>query len=383
MSLVHGEGGIAPSLHDARRIVIKIGSALLVDTQHATLRTEWLNSLCADIAQLKTLGCDVIVVSSGAIALARHQMGKTSSRLRLEEKQALASIGQISLAQGWQKSLSAYGLTSGQLLLTQEDTEDRERHLNARATIETLLSFGCIPIINENDAVATNEIRFGDNDRLAARVAQMTASDTLILFSDINGLYTADPRKEPNARHIPVVDRVTEEIMALGGEPPPGYSSGGMRTKLLAARVANRAGTHMVITSGKHTHPIAHLLDGGLSTWFRAELDAGSARKRWIGSVLSTKGTLTIDAGAEHALLQGASLLSAGVIHVSGTFQRGDAVSIYNATGQSVASGLVNYSAKEIVQILGYQSSAVEHLLGYCGPDALIHRDNLALVSWK
>ncbi|GBR48210.1 glutamate 5-kinase [Neokomagataea thailandica] len=382
MSLVHGEGDTAPSLNDARRIVIKIGSALLVDAQRAALRTEWLDSLCSDIASLKQSGCDVIVVSSGAIALARHQMSKKSTRLRLEEKQALASIGQISLAQGWQQSFAAYGLTCGQLLLTQDDTEDRERHLNARATIETLLSFDCVPIINENDAVATNEIRFGDNDRLAARVAQMTASDTLILFSDINGLYTADPRKEPDARHIPVVDRVTEDIMALGGEPPPGYSSGGMRTKLLAARIANRSGTHMVIASGEHTSPVTRLLEGGLSTWFRAELDAGSARKRWIGSILSTKGTLTIDTGAEHALSKGASLLPAGVTQVSGTFQRGEAVSIYNTIGQIIARGLTNYSAHEIVKILGCQSSAAEQLLGYCGPDVLIHRDNLTLVSW-
>lgn len=383
MSLVHGEGGKAPSLNDARRIVIKIGSALLVDPQRATLRTEWLESLCADIAHLKESGCDVIIVSSGAIALARHQLGKTATRLRLSEKQALASIGQIGLAQGWQKALSQHGLTSAQLLLTQEDTENRKRHLNARETIETLLELKCTPIINENDAVATNEIRFGDNDRLAARVAQMTAADTLILLSDIDGLYTADPRQDPKARHIPIVDHVTDAIMALGGEPPPGYSSGGMRTKLLAARIANRAGAHMVIASGYHPSPISRLMQNGMCTWFRAELDTGSARKRWIGSGLSTKGSLTIDDGAERALKNGASLLSVGITHVSGAFERGDLVAIQNAQNSPIAVGLINYNANEVAKILGCHSSSTEDLLGYSGPDSLVHRDNLSFVSWE
>ncbi|GBR54264.1 gamma-glutamyl kinase [Neokomagataea thailandica NBRC 106555] len=381
MTLVHGEGGTAPSLSDARRIVIKIGSALLVDPERATLRTEWLAGLCADIAQLKKAGRDVIVVSSGAIALARHQLGKTNAKLRLEEKQALASIGQIGLAQGWQNALSLYGLTAGQLLLTQDDTEDRERHLNARATLETLLQLGCVPIINENDAVATSEIRFGDNDRLAARVAQMTASDTLILLSDIDGLYTADPRKEPEARFLPVIEHVTDDVMALGGEPPPGYSSGGMRTKLLAARIANRAGTNMIIASGYHPSPIKRLIEGGLCTWFCAEIDTGSARKRWIGSGLSAKGSLTVDAGAEQALSKGASLLSAGISRVSGKFKRGDLIAVCNQDDEHIAIGLANYNSDEVQRLVGQRTCFMPDILGYCGPDELIHRDNLSLLK--
>ncbi|WP_408873159.1 glutamate 5-kinase [Gluconobacter roseus] len=369
----------APRLAQARRIVIKIGSALLVDSANASLRLEWLQSVCADIAELRARGAEVIVVSSGAISLARHRLGLTSRRLRLDEKQAMASVGQIGLAQGWSAALAGHDLVAAQLLLTPDDTENRERHLNARATLQTLLDLGCVPVINENDAIATGEIRFGDNDRLGARVAQMTGADCLVLLSDIDGLYTADPRQDPSARHIPVVEQMTDEIMAMGGEPPPGYSSGGMRTKLLAARIATRAGANMVIAAGQDHHPLCRLQNGGLCTWFLAQTDAGSARKRWIGGSLQPKGSLTIDAGANRALQEGASLLPAGVTGLEGTFGRGDLVTIRDADGAIVGRGLIAYDSEESQKLIGHRSEEMEQLLGYRGRDALIHRDDLAL----
>ncbi|MFT8807136.1 glutamate 5-kinase [Gluconobacter sp.] len=369
----------APHLAQARRIVIKIGSALLVDSANATLRLEWLQSVCADIADLRARGTQVIVVSSGAISLARHRLGLTSRRLRLDEKQAMASVGQIGLAQGWSTALAGHDLVAAQLLLTPDDTENRERHLNARATLQTLLDLGCVPVINENDAIATGEIRFGDNDRLGARVAQMTGADCLVLLSDIDGLYTADPRQDPTAQHIPVVEQMTDEIMAMGGEPPPGYSSGGMRTKLLAARIATRAGTNMVIAAGQDHHPLRRLQNGGLCTWFMAQTDAGSARKRWIGGSLQPRGTLTIDAGAHRALQDGASLLPAGVTGIEGTFGRGDLVVIQDADGVVIGRGLIAYDSEESRKLIGHRSEEMEQILGYRGRDALIHRDDLTL----
>ncbi|KXV11215.1 glutamate 5-kinase [Gluconobacter oxydans] len=369
----------APRLAQARRIVIKIGSALLVDSANASLRLEWLQSVCADIADLRSRGAEVIVVSSGAISLARHRLGLTSRRLRLDEKQAMASVGQIGLAQGWSAALAGHDLVAAQLLLTPDDTENRERHLNARATLQTLLDLGCVPVINENDAIATGEIRFGDNDRLGARVAQMTGADCLVLLSDIDGLYTADPRQDPSARHIPVVEQMTDEIMAMGGEPPPGYSSGGMRTKLLAARIATRAGANMVIAVGQEHHPLRRLQNGGLCTWFMAQTDAGSARKRWIGGSLQPKGTLTIDAGARRALEESASLLPAGVTGLEGSFGRGDLVLIRDADGSIIGRGLIAYDSEESQKLIGHRSGEMEQLLGYRGRDALIHRDDLAL----
>lgn len=369
----------APHLAQARRIVIKIGSALLVDSANASLRLEWLQSVCADIADLRARGAEVIVVSSGAISLARHRLGLTSRRLRLDEKQAMASVGQIGLAQGWSAALAAHDLVAAQLLLTPDDTESRERHLNARATLQTLLDLGCVPVINENDAIATGEIRFGDNDRLGARVAQMTGADCLVLLSDIDGLYTADPRQDPSALHIPVVEQMTDEIMAMGGEPPPGYSSGGMRTKLLAARIATRAGANMVIAAGQEHHPLHRLQNSGLCTWFIAQTDAGSARKRWIRGSLQPKGILTIDAGARRALEEGASLLPAGVTGLEGSFMRGDLVLIRDADESIIGHGLVAYDSEESQKLIGHRSGEMEQLLGYRGRDALIHRDDLAL----
>ncbi len=369
----------APHLAQARRIVIKIGSALLVDSANAALRQQWLQSVCADIADLRAHGAEVIVVSSGAISLARHRLGLTSRRLRLDEKQAMASVGQIGLAQGWSAALADHGLVAAQLLLTPDDTENRERHLNARATLQTLLDLGCVPVINENDAIATSEIRFGDNDRLGARVAQMTGADCLVLLSDIDGLYTADPRQDPSARHIPVVEQMTDDIMAMGGEPPPGYSSGGMRTKLLAARIATRAGANMVIAAGQEHHPLHRLQNGGPCTWFLAQTDAGSARKRWIGGGLQPRGSLTIDAGACRALQEGASLLPAGVTGLEGTFGRGDLVAIRDSEGIIIGRGLIGYDSDESLKLIGHRSAEMEQLLGYRGRDALIHRDDLAL----
>lgn len=367
-------------LAEARCVVIKIGSALLVDAKNAALRHHWLNTVCEDISRLRRQGTDVVVVSSGAIALARVRMGMVGRKLRLEEKQAAASVGQIQLAQAWSAALGLQDLTAGQLLLTPGDTEDRERHLNARATLRTLLSLGCVPVINENDAIATTEIRFGDNDRLAARVAQMIGADTLILLSDIDGLYTADPRLDPRAEHLPEVAALTESIMAMGGAPPPGYSSGGMHTKLLAAQIATRAGARMAIASGLSPHPISQLLDTGRCTWFLAAEDAGSARKRWLASALETRGRVMIDQGAVRALDHGGSLLPAGVKQVEGRFSQGDLVVICDEAGQEIGRGLTAYDADESRLIAGHRSEDIVTCLGHSGRDELIHRDDLVLI---
>lgn len=367
-------------LAEARCVVIKIGSALLVDAKNAELRHHWLNTVCEDIARLRAQGTDVVVVSSGAIALARVRLGLVGRRLRLDEKQAAASVGQIQLAQAWSAALAQQNLTAGQLLLTPGDTEDRERHLNARATLRTLLDLGCVPVINENDAIATTEIRFGDNDRLAARVAQMIGADTLILLSDIDGLYTADPRLDPTAEHLPEVDALTESIMAMGGAPPPGYSSGGMHTKLLAAQIATRAGARMAIASGLSSHPVSALLETGRCTWFLASEDAGSARKRWLAGALQTKGRVTVDQGAARALLNGSSLLPAGVKEVSGGFAQGDLVVILDEEGHEIGRGLTAYDAEDSRKIAGRRSEDITRCLGHSGRDELIHRDDLVLI---
>jgi glutamate 5-kinase len=364
----------------AGRVVVKIGSALLVDPAEAVPRTAWLDSIAQDIAALRAGGADVIVVSSGAIALARHALGLTRHQLRLEEKQAAAAVGQIRLAQAWTTALSAHGLTAAQLLLTLDDTEDRRRYLNARATLTTLLGLGCIPVINENDSVATAEIRFGDNDRLAARVAEMVQADQLILLSDIDGLYTADPRRDPAARHLPEVAAITPEIEAMGGAPPPGYSSGGMRTKLAAARIATQAGCAMAIALGHVAHPLRALAEGARCTWFLAAPDGRSARKRWIAGSLQPLGSLSVDAGAARALAAGRSLLPAGVRAVRGQFERGDPVLVTGPDGRVLARGLSAYAAEDAARIAGHQSEEIEALLGWRGRDELIHRDDLALV---
>jgi glutamate 5-kinase len=366
-----------PSITDARLLVIKLGSALVVEA--GAPRSTWLLGVAADIAAARARGCQVIVVSSGAIALARQALNLTAARLRLDEKQAAAAVGQIRLAQAWTEALAAHGLVAGQLLLTLGDTEDRRRYLNARATLQTLLRLGCVPVINENDSVATAEIRFGDNDRLAARVAEMVQADQLILFSDIDGLYTADPKRHPGAAHIPVVETLTPEIEAMGGDPPPGYSSGGMRTKLLAAGIATRAGTAMAIALGHRDRPLSALADGARCTWFLPATGARTARKNWIGGSLQPAGAYVVDAGAARALAAGGSLLPAGVRAVQGAFGQGDAVLVLGLDGARVGQGLSAYDADDASRLAGHRSDEIETLLGWRGRDELIHRDDLVL----
>jgi glutamate 5-kinase len=370
-----------PDLRTARRVVVKIGSALVVDDRSAAPREAWLAGVAADVAAMRARGTEVILVSSGAIALARHALGLTRRKLRLEEKQAAAAVGQIRLAGAWAAALSAVGLNAAQLLLTLEDSEDRRRYLNARATLGTLLALGCIPVINENDTVATAEIRFGDNDRLAARVAAMVEADALVLLSDIDGLYTADPRKDPGAEHLPVVTHVTDDIMAMGGEPPPGYSSGGMRTKLIAARIATGAGCAMAIALGQQDRPLQAMEQGAHCTWFLPEPAGRSARKRWIAGSLAPLGALVVDDGAARALARGSSLLPAGVRAVEGEFRRGDPVSVKDIAGHELARGLVAYDAVDAVKIAGHRSEELETILGWRGRDEIIHRDDLVLLQ--
>ena len=368
-----------PSLATAKRLVVKIGSALVVDAAESTLRTAWLAGVAADIAALRARGVEVIVVSSGAVALARRALGLTRRRLRLEEKQAAASVGQIRLAGAWAEVLAAQGLTAAQLLLTPHDSEDRRRYLNARATLRTLLELGCIPVINENDTVATAELRFGDNDRLAARVAEMVGADCLVLLSDIDGLYTADPRSNPDARHLPMVEAITPEIEAMGGEPPPGYSSGGMRTKLIAARIATGAGCAMAIALGNVDNPLAALEAGARCTWFLADGSDHSARKRFILGTLHPAGRFTLDDGAVRAMAQGRSLLPAGVREVAGQFERGDVVEVLAPDGRPLGRGLAAYNSADAARIIGHRSADIEAILGWRGRDELIHRDDLVL----
>jgi len=370
------------TLKNSHRIVLKIGSALLVDTQSHTLRMNWLNGLCEDIVVLKTAGKDIIIVSSGAISLGRARLGLTNKTLSLSEKQACAAAGQSQLTQSYEKALNAHNITTAQALLTLNDTENRRRWLNARSTLETLLSLGAVPIINENDTVATDEIRYGDNDRLAARAAQMLAADTLILLSDIDGLYTADPRHNENAQHISNVPQITDNIMSMGGgiNTSAAMGSGGMITKLMAAKIATQAGCRMCIMDGRDDKPLTRLIGGETCTWFDPIENPKKARQQWIGGTLKPCGTITIDAGAANALGNGKSLLAAGVIAVSGSFKKGDSVSVINTKGLEIARGLMAYDASEAERILGLKSGDIFDVLGYDNGAALIHRDNLVMV---
>ena len=361
--------------------MLKLGSTLVVDPLAAAPRVAWLESLCADIAEARARGTQVIVVSSGAISLARQALGLTQRRLRLEEKQAAAAVGQIRLAQAWTEALARCGITAAQLLLTFGDTEDRRRYLNARATLRTLLELGCVPVINENDSVATAEIRYGDNDRLAARVAEMVQADQLVLFSDIDGLYSADPRRDPAAVHIPLVSMVTPEVEAFAGDPPAGFSSGGMRTKLAAARVATQAGCAMAVALGHVAHPLRALAEGARCSWFVPAPEGRSARKRWIAGSLKAAGVLTVDAGAARALAAGGSLLPAGVRQVTGVFRRGDAVLVVGPDGGRLGQGLSAYDSGDAALIVGQRSERIEAILGWRGRDELIHRDDLVLFG--
>ena len=371
----------APALETAKRLVVKVGSALLVDEEKGDIRRAWLDALADDIARLKRRGVEVLMVSSGAIACGRRHLSLTAKTLKLEEKQAAAATGQIRLAHAWQAALGRHDITVAQILLTPEDTEQRRRHLNARSTIQQLLKLGAVPVINENDTVATDEIRFGDNDRLAARVAQMVSADTLVLLSDIDGLYTADPRRDRAAERIAHVTDVTPEIEAMAGAAPEGFSSGGMVTKITAAKIALAAGCRMAIALGKVEHPLAALENGAACTWFVPQAGPRTARKRWIAGTLQPVGTLRVDAGAVTALAAGKSLLPAGVVGIEGDFERGDPVVVRGPNGAEIARGLVAYSAADAARIQGHKSREIEALLGSRGRDEMIHRDDLVIGS--
>jgi glutamate 5-kinase len=366
------------TLTGARRIVVKIGSALLVDRETGDLRGNWLHSLAADVAVLKGQGADVILVSSGSIALGREVLGLAQPDLPLEQSQAAAAVGQIRLARAYEQALAPHGITTGQVLVTLEDSANRRRYLNARATMETLLGLGVVPIVNENDTVATDEIRYGDNDRLAAQVAVTIGADLLILLSDVDGFYTANPTDDPTARHIAQIDVISPEIEAMAGDAGSGLSKGGMKTKLLAARMATAAGCAMVIAKGFPDNPLSALQNGAPNTNFSAQIDPRAARKRWIAS-MKPKGAITIDAGAAAALSRGKSLLPAGVTDVSGTFGRGDPVEILAPTGRILGQGLTRYTVPEATAIKGCKSTEIEAILGYPGRSTLIHRDDMAL----
>jgi glutamate 5-kinase len=368
-----------PRLNDFRRIVIKVGSSLLIDAARGEVKSTWLAALAADIAKLHHAGKDVLVVSSGSIALGRSRLKLPSGTLKLEESQAAAAVGQIALARIWSEVLDHHGIGAGQILVTLQDTEERRRYLNARSTISKLLEWRAVPVINENDTVATSEIRYGDNDRLAARVATMTSSDLLILLSDIDGLYTAPPGANPNAKLIPVVESVTADIEAMAGAAESELSRGGMRTKIEAAKIATSAGTHMLIASGKIEHPLQAIVDGGKCTWFLTPANPVTARKRWIAGSLEPKGVLVIDAGAVKALYAGRSLLAAGVTRIEGTFARGDAVLVRGPDGHEIGRGLVAYGADNAERIKGKSSAEASRILGLAGRPEMIHRDDLVV----
>ena len=363
-----------------RRVVIKIGSALLVD-RATGLKKAWLDAMCTDIANLKAKGVEVLVVSSGAIALGRTVLNVPAGALKLEESQAAAAVGQIALARAWSESLSTDAIVAGQVLLTLGDTEERRRYLNARATINQLLKLGAVPIINENDTVATTEIRYGDNDRLAARVATMVGADLLVLLSDIDGLYTAPPHLDPNAQFLETIAEITPEIEAMAGGAASELSRGGMRTKIDAGKIATTAGCAMIIASGKPNHPLSAIEEGARSSWFAPSGSPVTARKTWIAGQLLPAGTLSVDAGAEEALRSGKSLLPAGVRNVTGSFSRGDTIAILGTSGREIARGLAGYDADEARQIAGKKSAEIAAILGYAGRAAMVHRDDMVMTG--
>ena len=373
----------AEQLGSARRLVIKIGSALFVDQTTGALDRAWLESVCADVAELRDEGKEVVIVSSGAVALGVRELKLDRSRARLEDSQAAAAAGQILLAHAYQEVLGGFGIKAAQVLLTIDDSESRRRYLNASKTLLTLLNYGAVPVVNENDTVATQELRYGDNDRLAARVAQMVSADCLVLLSDVDGLYTANPRVDENARHIDEVTELKREFWDMAGGPGSSHGSGGMRTKLDAARIAVGAGCRMAIASGRTKRPIRALRTGAKATWFLPSATPGAARKQWIAGTLSPKGSVRVDPGAERALASGRSLLPAGVVGVDGQFERGDAVRVLGADGRELARGLIAYAADEARQIAGKQSQGIAEVLGYRGRDEIIHRDDLVLFDTR
>ena len=370
----------AERLRSARRVVVKVGSALLVDAATGRLNRDWLAALAGDLAGVRRGGQELVVVSSGAIALGRGPLQLAAGRLRLEESQAAAAVGQIRLAHAWTEVLEQMGLTVAQVLLTLGDTEQRRRYLNARGTLFTLLRLGAVPVINENDTVATAEIRYGDNDRLAARVAQMLSADCLVLLSDVDGLYSADPARDAGATLIQQVARITPEIEAMAGGVSSAVGSGGMATKLAAAKISLAAGCHMCVANGRETHPLRRIAEGARCTWFVAEASPLTVRKQWIAGSLQPVGELHVDAGAVRALRDGRSLLPAGVTKVGGRFDRGDPVVVRGPDGAEVARGLCAYSNGDAEQIRGRRSSELEELLGFRGRDEMIHRDDLVLT---
>ena len=366
-------------LAKAKRVVIKIGSALLVDRASGALAREWLAKLAEDIVGARALGQAIVIVSSGAIALGRQVLALTGP-LRLEEKQAAAAAGQARLMSAFEEAFRPHGVVVAQALLTPDDTERRRRWLNARATLDTLLSLGAVPIINENDTVATAEIRYGDNDRLAARAAQMISADVLVLLSDIDGLYERDPRRDPKARFVPEVPLITAEIEAMAGDPGA-LGSGGMRTKIDAARIATRAGCAVVITKGDQEHPLARLRGGARATWFLPQQSVKAAYKNWIAGALSAQGVLVVDAGAASALNAGKSLLAAGLVEVQGSFEKGDAVRVLSRDGAEIARGIARYDAADAFKIKGLKSPDIVNALGYGGSAVVVHADDLVLMG--
>jgi glutamate 5-kinase len=366
-------------LQQARRIVVKVGSALLVDAETGRINRPWLETLIEDLLRLRKRNQQVILVSSGAIALGRRELKLAKGPLRLEESQAAAAVGQIRLAHAYKELLESRDVTVAQVLLTLEDSERRRRYLNARATLDSLLALGALPVINENDTVATAEIRYGDNDRLAARVAQMAGADCLILLSDVEGLFTADPNKDPKAQFIREVRQITPEIESMAGASASDVGSGGMTTKILAAKIAISAGCHMCIAAGHHPHPVGRIESGVRCTWFVATASPITARKQWIAGTLRPAGAITIDPGALRALFEGKSLLPAGVVAARGRFERGDTVSILAEDGTEVARGITAYSDIDAARIIGRKSSEIEGILGFRGRHEMVHRDNLVV----
>jgi len=370
-------------LTKAKRVVIKVGSALLVDEAQGIVHLKWLKTLAADVARLKQNGKDVVLVSSGAIAVGRRYLGLENGVLKLEDQQAAAATGQIRLAHAYQDVLGHFDMTVAQMLLTLDDTENRRRFLNARNTLNAILSRGGVPLINENDTVATDEIRFGDNDRLAARVAAMSGSDLLVLLSDIDGLYTADPSQDAGAQHLPEIDAITPEIEGMAGGSQTAFGSGGMVTKLAAAKICLMNGCNMVIAKGEGDHPLQNLENGARASWFKSSITPIKARKRWIAGALQATGTLVLDDGALSALRDGKSLLPIGIADIQGSFQKGEAVVLMNKSGIEQARGLSAYSSQDAKKIMGKKSSEFEAILGYCGRDELIHRDDLVLTKMQ
>jgi glutamate 5-kinase len=368
-----------PALADFRRIVVKVGSSLLVDAQAGRLHDAWLASLAEDLAWLHRERRDVLVVSSGAIALGRAVLKLPNGPLKLEDSQAAAAVGQIALARTWTEVLAHHGITAGQVLVTLGDTEERRRYLNARSTIAKLLEWRAVPVINENDTVATSEIRYGDNDRLAARVANMASADLLVLLSDVDGLYDSPPGDGRDAKLVPLVERITPEIEAMAGAAGSELSRGGMQTKIEAGRIATAGGTHMVIASGRIAHPLRAIAESARCTWFLTPANPVTARKKWIAGALEPKGMLLIDAGAVAALRRGKSLLPAGVVRIEGQFARGDAVIIRGPDSAEIARGLVAYDAEDAEKIRGKSSDDILLILGVAGRVEMVHRDDLVM----